>query len=92
MESVRFGLGHPQKEKGGLESPPFALLSNCFYIKKHITCKGKSGSGSISGSPTHRDLAEEKALRLFPHFGDGCGNGFLILIGRLNGFAVGRNG
>jgi hypothetical protein len=53
---LRFELMYRQKEKGGVDSPPFALLPNCFYIKKHITCKEKSGSGSVSGYPNLSDL------------------------------------
>jgi len=44
---IRAGLG-PEKTKGGVESPPFALLPNGFYIKKQKDCKGKSGSESVS--------------------------------------------
>jgi hypothetical protein len=41
-----------------VDSPPFALLPNCFYIKRHITCKGKSSSGlSAFSRATSPDLA-----------------------------------
>jgi len=53
-----------KKKRRQSDPPPFAILSNCSYIKRRITCQGKLGNGVSFRSCVLRVLSRGRANSL----------------------------